>query len=1756
MNQRGPANPLMIVNRTPMVKNVLGSRSYDYSINLVSLSGRNNTNLNLSLTYNSRIWSRSADGLILNSDIDNPSLGFRGVDFGFLQWSVANSDWIVTAANGSKNELMPVSGTNLYQSQDSTYLQFNGATNVLTYRDGTQVFYEQFGPGPFSATSPLRPTKIENTNGNFISITYTNAINLSVNAITDTLGRVVNYAYDSSGRLTSITQGARTITFAWNTAYVLNYNFSLPVIASPATGSVQSVLSSVTFADHTSVNFLYGDWGMVNRIERRSSNGTLRAFVSYDFPSASAGAVADAPAFTQQTIFDGVNTSVWNYSVTQNPSGLVTYSAVTDPYGTTTATTFSSAGDWKDGLPLTEQVTDSAGKVWRTRAKTWTSDTGTSAVNPRIASVVTQLDDGTQSAITYAYDANGNVTDMRETDFASGTPGPLLRETVTTYAVLGNHILNRPAQVLMKNATGILSRSDFAYDEYASLPLHGVSPAAIQHDDTNYSTAPTNARGNLTSKTVYTNAALGTGAVKSIFTYDVLGNRIVAQEGCCTQARSQYSATTQYGFPDSLTTEPAGNQLTASYIYNLTSGTISSLTDVNGQVTTYTYDVNNRTTSVHTPDGITRSTAYDDASGNPGWTSSTTADSRITVVTADFGGQEISNKLFNGATLLSTVSSSYDALGRTTQSSNPYGSGDTAVYTTYTYDALGRAITRTPPALTAGVSQNSYQASHAGHTTTFTDPGSRQHRELHNAIGELVEVDEPGDSFAGSPSAGTLTINGTLQGQTGGSTAARGTVTISGAEMSMDVDPCYNPDIIPPEGGSGPSCPRTIWDSGSVTITVNGFAKSVWYGSGSTSATIASGLASAFNADGASPVTASASGAVVTVTAKVAGTAGNSYSLSASASTNDASDFWSSSFTPSPAGTTLSGGFTGTTSYDSGTVNVSVGSFTASAPYGQSGNSTAALVAAALAGSGPSGLNRLGSPVHATASGSNISLSYINIGTVDNVAVTATSNPSNPSLFPGGSFSGSTTLTGGQDPSPSSIAHPYVTQYSYDGMGNLLQVNQGQQVRTFVYDSLGRPTSVKIPEKQNQAITLTYTDFNAIATRTDARGVITTYGYDGLGHLTSVSYSDGTPAVTYTYGTAGAPNFGAGRLISATDGAGSESYQYDAMGRETKCIRVIGANTYVITYAYTPDGRIASTTYPSGRVVNNSYDGIGRLTQVGTGGTSLFNINSYNAAGQILGALYGNGIQASYSYNNQLQIASILIGNTSPLLNLSYNWGGANDDGLLMGVTDGLTAARTTSYTYDQLKRLATAQTVDLTSPGTWRLQFSYDRYGNRLSQTPTGGTASMPSNSVTIDPTTNRITTAGYDADGDMTSDGINNYTFDAENRITHVNGTANTYAYDGAGLRVNRNGNYYVYSGGHVIAEYASGAPAASPTTEYVYARNKRVATIAGGTTNYPYWDHLSIRANANSSGAVIRTFGHFPFGETWYETGTHDKWGYTTYENDSESGLNYAMARFHNPRLGRFMSLDPWPADKHHPQSWNRYPHGNNNPISFSDPSGMDGCDDEGGDCGGDDSGGDGGVDPASLKDGEDGSGGGDSAGDNSGGDDPNKNQCSDPNTACDSHGNCVFGNCPGSSDGSNPTGSNTGNTDPSNDGSNKDTNPSNDDTPDSNNNPDNSPNSNPSNSPGNDQNNNQPPTPKPPDAPGPPAPSLNTCDWMEVGGAGLAVTGGVTFLFGLGADATVVGAPAGLTANGVGGVLMAVGGIVGGLGVIGNKLHICK
>ena len=39
-----------------------------------------------------------------------------------------------------------------------------------------------------------------------------------------------------------------------------------------------------------------------------------------------------------------------------------------------------------------------------------------------------------------------------------------------------------------------------------------------------------------------------------------------------------------------------------------------------------------------------------------------------------------------------------------------------------------------------------------------------------------------------------------------------------------------------------------------------------------------------------------------------------------------------------------------------------------------------------------------------------------------------------------------------------------------------------------------------------------------------------------------------------------------------------------------------------------------------------------------------------------------------------------------------------------------------------------------------------------------------------------------------------------------------------------------------------------------------------------------------------------GSFPFGETWYAASNTSKFMFTSYEHDSETGLEYALARYY--------------------------------------------------------------------------------------------------------------------------------------------------------------------------------------------------------------------------------------------------------------------
>ncbi len=95
-----------------------------------------------------------------------------------------------------------------------------------------------------------------------------------------------------------------------------------------------------------------------------------------------------------------------------------------------------------------------------------------------------------------------------------------------------------------------------------------------------------------------------------------------------------------------------------------------------------------------------------------------------------------------------------------------------------------------------------------------------------------------------------------------------------------------------------------------------------------------------------------------------------------------------------------------------------------------------------------------------------------------------------------------------------SIAYGYQTSYSYDTLNNLTTVSQGSQTRTFSYSSLSRLLTAANPE--SGTISYGYDNNGNLTNKTDARSVLTTYTYDNLNRVTQRSYSNEPSGQTAT----------------------------------------------------------------------------------------------------------------------------------------------------------------------------------------------------------------------------------------------------------------------------------------------------------------------------------------------------------------------------------------------------------------------------------------------------------------------------------------------------------------------------------------------------------------------------------------------------------------------------------------------------------------
>ena len=97
-------------------------------------------------------------------------------------------------------------------------------------------------------------------------------------------------------------------------------------------------------------------------------------------------------------------------------------------------------------------------------------------------------------------------------------------------------------------------------------------------------------------------------------------------------------------------------------------------------------------------------------------------------------------------------------------------------------------------------------------------------------------------------------------------------------------------------------------------------------------------------------------------------------------------------------------------------------------------------------------------------------------------------------------------------------------------------------------------------------------------------------------------------------------------------------------------------------------------------------------------------------------------------------------------------------------------------------------------------------------------------------------------------------------------------------------------------------------------------------------------SVRTLTDSTGAITDTYTYEAFGGLDTHTGTtENRYLFTGEQFDPNVGFYYLRARYYNPSIGRFQTMDTWLGKECTPITLNKYVYGNANPVSFIDPSG---------------------------------------------------------------------------------------------------------------------------------------------------------------------------------------------------------------------------
>ncbi|WP_170214911.1 polymorphic toxin-type HINT domain-containing protein [Streptomyces otsuchiensis] len=541
------------------------------------------------------------------------------------------------------------------------------------------------------------------------------------------------------------------------------------------------------------------------------------------------------------------------------------------------------------------------------------------------------------------------------------------------------------------------------------------------------------------------------------------------------------------------------------------------------------------------------------------------------------------------------------------------------------------------------------------------------------------------------------------------------------------------------------------------------------------------------------------------------------------------------------------------------------------------------------------------------------------------------------------------------------------------------------------YDQQGQRTASIDPD--TGTTTSTYSDRGELVTTTNARGITLHRSYDGLGRQTELreENAEGRLRAQWEYDTA---QRGKGQLSRATRWEDGEAYvnevvAYDPRYRAVRSRTIIPgaegalAGTYETRQDYSPAGLVRGVSYPAAgglpaHGVSYTYEN-GTLRPIRAfeqGGLTA--TTAYSHTGKPLQfAMHRDAADTvwatnTYEWGTQRLQTTRVDRRDQPGVDRreTYSYDGA---GNVLSIADtSRTGADVQCFTYDHLRRLtgAWAQSrtgcatdggaADIGGPSPYHHAYTYDEAGNRTTETlheqDITRTYSYDEDQphtltevVQEAPGVRSLEEYGYDESGNTVSRQVGGKTqtleWNPEGRVASVedaDGTTVEYLYDADGSRlIGRTGTETTLYLGHTEVTVANGGT--TPTAErYLPMGGGHTAVIdSDGTTSFVMADHHGTGNLAIDAESLETTHRRtLPFG-AYRDDVPEEQWpGTRTFvggTDDVSTGLYNIGAREYDAAIGRFISADPV-MDLTDPQQIHGYAYANNNPLAYSDPTGL--------------------------------------------------------------------------------------------------------------------------------------------------------------------------------------------------------------------------